>query len=168
LPPLTYNLRIGQISGYDPIVIFDQWSRFALYQGVNPLFSLVLEFQKKTLIEDLEIGKYEISGTDAFVTIQEYQTRPASEGFIEAHRKYLDIQVLLAGEELMGICPLAEGQPGSYDAGKDFLKVEGSVDFQRFKPGYFMVFHPQDGHMPGIQSGSTPVLVRKAVFKVVV
>lgn len=147
-------------------MIFDEWSNFPLYHKLHPLFPVVQEFVTNTPLDTLPDGKHEIQGEDCLVILQQYQTKPATQSFIESHRKYLDIQLLLSGEEHMGITPLALSRPGDYDTSRDLIIVEGNPDFLVLKPGFFTIFHPQDAHMPGIQSGRSPVQVRKAVFKV--
>ena len=45
-------------------------------------------------------GKHELRGEEVFFNLQEYETKPEQK--LEAHKKYIDIQVVAVGEELMG------------------------------------------------------------------
>src|SRR5690606_10129714 len=139
---------------------------FPLYVKNHPLFQRVLDFVAENPLESLENGKHEIQGKDCFVIVAEYETKPVEKSIFEAHRKYLDIQVMLYGEERMGILPLSLTTPGTYEPDRDFLPISGNPDLLRFPAGFFMIFHPQDAHMPGVQTESGISKVRKAVFKV--
>lgn len=99
---------------------------------------------------------------------QVYRTRPRAECFFESHRKYIDIQFVLDGEEIIDVIPisgLAVDEP--YSAEKDVIKYADSAGGSRLRirAGEAAIFFPEDGHMPG-QFASAPALVRKTVVKV--
>ena len=85
------------------------------------------------------------------------------EAVLESHRKMIDIQIPLTGDETMGYSPLKELKPTPYDETKDisFYK-ECSGSFVTVKKGMFAIFFPQDAHAPGV----TPTALKKAVFKI--
>ena len=147
-------------------MIFDQLSNFHLYLPLHPQFAAVRAFLQRTDADALAPGRYEIDGQGAFALVSEYQTRARAEGFIECHRRYLDIQLLTQGAERIGICPRSAGRELPYDSEKDFLKLEGSVDYLTLRPGAFAIFFPDDGHMPNLRLGSVPRAVKKVVFKI--
>ena len=96
-----------------------------------------------------------------------YVSRLPAETFFETHRKYIDVQVLFAGEEIMEIADralLTLDVP--YDVEKDFIKyqVYGTPSKLLVKDGVVAVFFPVDGHMA--HAVAQPVLVRKVVVKV--
>lgn len=105
-----------------------------------------------------------------FAIEQVYQTKPRPEGFFESHRKYIDVQVVVAGAELMeveDISRLTVSQ--AYDAERDFLKYADTATASRLvvRAGDVAIFYPADGHMPTLQLGRSE-LVRKTVVKVAV
>jgi len=107
-------------------------------------------------------------GGGVYVSEMAYQTKARSDGFFETHRKHIDVQVIVQGDELMEVAPaelLAVTQP--YDAAKDFAKHAdtklGSV--LRVRESDVAVFWPADAHMPSLAIAG-PALVRKAVVKV--
>jgi YhcH/YjgK/YiaL family protein len=112
-------------------------------------------------------GKYKIGRKGTFALVQEYPTREESDGFIECHRKYIDIQYLAKGTEKVGICAVSSCKPLiPYDPEKDFQKLKGKVDFITLEPNVFAVFFPGDGHMPAIKKGNRNEKVRKIVVKI--
>ncbi|SMF03942.1 YhcH/YjgK/YiaL family protein [Desulfovibrio gilichinskyi] len=120
----------------------------------------------------LELGKHVIDGEDVFALVSEYETKVHAEGRFEAHRKYVDIQFLLSGREILGWAALKNLEPEVlYDQTRDveFLKLLPEVpSLSTFKPGLFMAFFPEDGHMPGLAYANNPEPVKKVVVKITV
>jgi YhcH/YjgK/YiaL family protein len=112
-------------------------------------------------------GRVDIDGDSVFALVQEYNTKPLEQGFWEAHRKYIDIQYVVSGEEHMGYANLAQLNAGDYDAAKDFLPLHGDGSFLRLPAGMFTLFLPEDAHMPGM-AVDQPQPVKKVVVKVAV
>jgi len=105
----------------------------------------------------------------AFALEQVYLTKPRAEGFFESHRKYIDVQVVVEGVELMELADISRltvSKP--YDAEKDYLAYADYADASvlRLVEGDGAVFFPADGHMPGLRPGVAANLVRKTVIKV--
>ncbi len=99
---------------------------------------------------------------------QVYRTRSRSNCFYESHRKYIDVQCVLVGEEIVDVRPIGQLHVDKpYRPEKDVIKYHdpGSGDPIRLGPGQAAVFFPEDGHMPGLLS-LEPTLVRKTVVKV--
>lgn len=145
-------------------MIFDAISNFKNYVGIDHRFRVVGEYIRNQLLVNPSVGKYDISD-GVVVIVSEYLTKNSSQGIIECHQKYIDIQVVLAGAEKIGICSKYECKLSEYDEEKDFQRLEGEVNFITLIPGYFMVFFPDDGHMPQI-SHHRQQKVRKVVFKI--
>lgn len=147
-------------------MIFDRLDNFSLYLPLHPHFADVLAFLRGCDPDALPVGRREVNEGGAFVLVSEYLTRPLSESFIECHRRYIDIQLLTRGAEGVGICSRHSSRELSYDAEKDFLKLEGDTDLITLRAGSFAVFFPDDGHMPMLQLAEGPAPVKKLVFKI--
>lgn len=115
-----------------------------------------------------QLGKVEIDGQQVFALIQNYDSKVRSAGFWEAHRQYIDVQYVAAGEELMGYVNLSHVNAGEYDASRDFLPAHGEGNFLRMPAGTFIILTPQDVHMPGLAVNDQPQPVKKVVVKVAV
>ena len=112
-------------------------------------------------------GRYDL-GDGSFYVINEYDTRPAAELRAESHRRYCDVQVMLAGREQMGWTPRRDDSPASpYDAAADirFYAAGLALDWQPFVPGDVFVFSPDDIHCPGVVLDH-PARIRKVVGKI--
>jgi YhcH/YjgK/YiaL family protein len=108
-------------------------------------------------------------GGGVFVMEQVYETKPRAEGFFESHRKYIDVQVVAEGEELMEVIDASRitvREP--YAADRDLiLYAEGTdASLLRAVAGQVAVFFPVDVHMPSLRLRTAPSLVRKAVVKI--
>ena len=115
-------------------------------------------------------GKFWIKEPDIFAQISSYQTKPHHEGRLEAHKKYVDLQILLSGSEIIDVTPLAELIPETdYDKENDirFYKVSGvPVARLSMEPGGFALFFPQDAHCPQLTPHTGVSSVKKVVIKV--
>ena len=91
------------------------------------------------------------------------------QGVLESHRSFVDIQVVLAGQEIIEVWPTTELKEKSpYNRDKDVVLYQiPDSSFLRLvlQPGYFAVFFPQDAHMPQIAIAEAAPL-RKLVIKV--
>lgn len=104
----------------------------------------------------------------AFALEQVYLPKPRSAGFFESHRRYIDVQVIVAGEELMEVEEIARlvvAEP--YNPERDLIKYAdtAAAAVLRMRTGDAAVFFPEDGHMPSLHWRG-PGLVRKTVVKV--
>lgn len=147
-------------------MIIDKLTNAPFYYGLNIKIKKSLEYLNNTDLITLENGRYEIEGDDIFVIIQDYKTKLLSEGRFEAHRKYIDIQYIIEGRESMGYVNLDKFNPETeYDFEKDIVFGKGEGIFLLANKGDFIVFAPQDAHMPGI-SVQESEYVKKAVIKI--
>lgn len=102
-----------------------------------------------------EIKTYEprvipLSGGNRIV-ISTNVTKDPANGTIEAHRRYLDIQYVVEGEEAMGWADVQDLTPdGEFDVEKDIGFYKGHLDFLRIAAGNCYVVFPEDAHMPTV------------------
>ncbi len=113
-------------------------------------------------------GSYEIDGEALFAILCSYPTRQADSALFEAHKKYIDIQVVLAGQERIDVSldeDIEVSQP--YDEDKDVVLFNAPQIYSTLmmRAGEFAIFYPQDIHRPSC-SIKDPQDVRKLVVKV--
>jgi YhcH/YjgK/YiaL family protein len=146
-------------------MIVDQISNSKLYESINPRLAKAFKFLITTDLKKFEPGTFEIDGKEIFAMFSAYETHPVDELKWEAHKKYLDIQVLIEGDEKMGFAPLwSVKEVISYNEAKDIAFYTGSGDFVTLGVGQFVIFMPQDAHQPCIQK-DRPAPVKKVVIK---
>ena len=67
----------------------------------------------------------------------------------EAHRRFLDIQYVLTGQDVVGWAPISRLTPaGEFNVDGDIGFFDGEVEMIRIPAGYCYVVFPEDGHMP--------------------
>src|SRR5580704_4265576 len=98
-------------------MIFDKIENYAIYENISPLIKKAFEYLKQTDFSGMENGKYVVDGDDVFAILQEYDTKNDAHAKLEAHRKYIDVQYIISGEEFIGVRPLINQAPcKEYDA----------------------------------------------------
>lgn len=147
-------------------MITDHINNSQLYTKLGGRIATALNYLAETDFSMLEPGKYEVDGSDVYAIVQQYETKPAESGKWEAHRKYIDIQYIVSGEEQMGYANIDDlNVSEAYNEDKDCLFLEGSGSMLHCKPGTFILFAPQDAHMPCLADGA-PAMVKKTVMKI--
>lgn len=105
----------------------------------------------QTLDPSLPDGRHELEGERIYALLSSYETSRAEECRFEAHRKYIDAQILLEGEEKIEASLSKDLKTlEEYSATKDVLFLEPPPDpaSLAMRPGYFAVFFPHDVHRP--------------------
>jgi biofilm protein TabA len=148
-------------------MIIDKLSNSRLYARLNESIQAAFVYLERTDLNTLSIGRHEIDGQQMYAMLQEYETKPRNRGIWEAHRRYIDLQVMLQGAEKIGYANIAHLTQGVYDPAKDYFPLSGEGDFLTLKIGCFMLLFPEDGHMPGIEL-ELPQSVKKIVIKIAV
>lgn len=136
---------------------------------MTPLFKKAVDFLRRNNISRLPEGRVEIDKNMVFALVQRYETIPTETPLFEAHRKYIDIQFIVTGTEIIGWAPIERLTiTETYDANKDacFGKVaERQWASLSLKEGQLAVFWPEDGHAPRL-AVKEPHRVMKIVVKV--
>ncbi|MDD4101363.1 MAG: YhcH/YjgK/YiaL family protein [Kiritimatiellae bacterium] len=149
-------------------MIVDVIENSTAYESIHPLFKSAFAFLKDSRNHSAEDGRTDISGDKLFALTQSYETKPAHDGRHEAHRNYIDIQFIAAGEEVIGYAPLADLQTVTeFDPKSDAGFYEGPHTLIKLRRGMFAVFFPQDAHMP-CRHIDKSASVKKIVLKVAV
>src|SRR4030042_2055902 len=99
------------------------------YYNVHPAFEKAFAFLRQEGLAELPAGRHEIDGDRLFCMISKGPSRSRSEAKLEAHRKYIDIQYVIAGTDEMGWKPTADCKltDTAYNAEKD-------IEFFKDKP----------------------------------
>ncbi|HMN24209.1 MAG TPA: YhcH/YjgK/YiaL family protein [Ignavibacteriaceae bacterium] len=147
-------------------MIIDKLSNSQLYSGLGERINKAFVYLMETDFSKMELGKYEIDGDNIFAIVNEYQTKDAREGKLEAHKKYIDVQYVAKGSELMGYAPLSTQKViDEYNEQNDITFFSGEKSFAKVDEEMFAIFFPTDVHLPGIKLNKS-AYVKKVVIKV--
>ena len=122
---------------------------------------------KAQVTDETPLGKHDIDGDRAFYPVSEDTTEPFEKRRAEYHARYLDIQIVLKGQEGMTFSALPAGKPDTdWLADKDiaFLAEGAQEKTVILSEGDFVVCYPGEVHKPRCAVGA-PAKVRKAVVK---
>jgi biofilm protein TabA len=117
----------------------------------------------------LNTGVHKLDGDALKANIDEYETGPVADRRFEAHQKYIDVQVMLDGQERqdVSVAPdLVPSTPYAPETDVAFFQTPESFATIHLSPGSFVVYFPQDAHRPGCAIGDTPAPVRKVCMKI--
>ncbi len=144
-------------------MVFDTLENLETYRNIHPRIYKGLDILRSDL-SAMEDGRYPVEGEDLFFTLQTYETKPDNL-FPEAHKKYVDIQYMLTGAEIIGVGALKDMTEVESRPENDISLYQGPLDRITLTPGKFVVLWPQDAHAAGIAVGA-PGPCRKCVVKV--
>jgi YhcH/YjgK/YiaL family protein len=149
-------------------MLYDHIHNINTYASLSPDILVGLEFLRDAK-PDIANGVYQLNPRVKAI-VSEYETKPQNPNGYEAHRQYIDIQCTLQGQERVACLPiekLTETKP--YNEDGDCALYSADTTCQPLEmtigAGYFAIFFPQDGHMPGL-SAPSPSPVKKVVVKV--
>lgn len=139
------------------------------YDYLDEKFRAAYKWLRETDIKSLPEGSYPILGDEVVANVQEYTTSPKEERSFEAHDKYFDIQYMVSGEEVFGVCKRDTLTVVQEKPENDLIlykepEFSGEV---YLKEGDLIVVAPEDAHKPRCAAGN-PMAVKKVVVKVAV
>jgi YhcH/YjgK/YiaL family protein len=119
----------------------------------------------------LQTGElYPIEGDKIFAKISEYDTNPKEERQAERHEKYIDIQCIAGGSEMIGAGLLDNVGNVTMDKMEtnDAMKYADMQDdvIVTLTPGTFAIYFPWDIHRANCNPGLESVHVKKVLVKV--
>lgn len=139
------------------------------YKSIKELSSEAYDFVQKLMRENVADGRHELGG-GVFANMMSYETKKRKDLLFEAHKQYIDIQIMVRGSEIITtehiddmhkyacVHPFGDGDAELYECNND------GVDYV-LGEGDFIILYPEDAHMPCVCI-EEPKNVRKAVIKV--
>ena len=152
-------------------MIYDQTKSLAGYKGISKNLDAAIDYLLKNDVTKLPDGKHPVVGSDTvIVQVSRYETKNPAEAKFEAHKKYIDIQMVVDGKEGCYYLPL-EGleEDGAFIAERDvgFYKGENTCCFP-LEAGMFAIFFPADVHKPSCDYEGKKSKNHKVILKVLV
>lgn len=137
--------------------------RLGLHAGAIPHWGRLQAFLSATDLTSLDVGRVDIDGDRLFAIVAEDGNRDERPP-LEAHRRYVDVQIALDGAfdilwRPLGTC-VREHTPYSDDRDILFMADE-PTDRITMRPGVAAVLYPEDAHAPQ----PPREWVKKIVFK---
>ncbi|WP_260861755.1 N-acetylneuraminate anomerase [Citrobacter sp. Marseille-Q6884] len=136
--------------------------------GLHPVLQQALTLAIAANPQEKTPGRYALQGDNIFMNVMQFATQSPEQKKAELHQQYIDIQVLLSGEEriLFGLSDSAR-QCEEMHVEDDYQLCSQIADEQAIvlKPGRFVIFMPREPHKPGCVV-QAPMDIKKVVIKV--
>lgn len=137
----------------------------AEYYGIHPELDKALDCLTPEFLEQAATEKTLLDGENLFVTKFHLETVLEEETFFEAHRQYLDIQVVTQGQERVEIA-----HPDTLTLTEhrgDFYGYTGTGEQTVvLRPGNFLIVFPGDAHRLKLPVGESGKPFTRVVFKI--
>lgn len=129
-------------------------------------WAAALKFLQESDLKTIALGRHDITDK-TYANVQEYNSK--TENGYEAHRLYIDIQIVISGEENIFVAPLdkAFGITKEYDVQSDCILFSTAADANAVPadPENWVVLFPNEAHKPGM-AVAEPAPIRKVVVKI--
>ena len=139
------------------------------YKPLSPNLAKAISWLEAGGWDALPEGRHEIAGTEVYALVSRYNSKTPEDARYETHRDYIDIQVVVSGQEIVE-ARTAEGLVVSVPYKPDieyFATPEpGTCHKLLLSPGTALIFFPEDAHRPGLARGGVPEPIHKVVLKV--
>lgn len=145
-------------------MVLDSLKNYDRYCEANSLFAQGIRFVIQNG-ETLPEGKYMLHGEELYVMVVEKELKRLEDAKLEAHKEYIDIQIVLDGQECFAWSNTEQCTKvgKEYDPQNDIMFFDDEPQtIIKVQAGQFLIFFPEDAHAPLIGEGK----VRKAIIKV--
>lgn len=150
-------------------MIIGKLNELKMYLGLNKNLDKAINYVMTNDLNQIEKGKSSIDGVDLMVIREEYQPRPINQCYLEGHKNYIDLQIVLKGSEYFGYCNIDNPNltvMSEYNPDKDVAKYDVLLETTyHMTDGSFAICYPNDLHMPKCQSENIEDVI-KIIFKV--
>lgn len=133
-------------------------------ESLHPDFKEVFHYIRSHGLSKLSPRRISLKEGEMWIDTAAPELRESSGADLELHREYIDIQVVLEGEETYGWEAAGDlkAERIPYDAGRDIAFYKDRPRFYfTLRPGEFVIFFPEDAHAPCIGRGQIKKLVAK-------
>jgi YhcH/YjgK/YiaL family protein len=155
-------------------MIYDQTKNLSRYAGVHPRFAKAFAFFEELMAKNAENGCHVLEGTEIekeiYVNICGGENQPKDSVRAEAHKRYIDVQILLEGDEDMFVPSHTPALTTEYQEDGDYMLYENvpldACHRLTVTEGSFAIFLAEEMHAPGHSSENRPTKIRKAIIKI--
>lgn len=129
-----------------------------------------IEYIKDNVNSNTPVGRYDIDGDNMFFMVSDSTLRHIHEANPEFHKKYLDVQIVLDGQEGMAVSTLPPHTKVLDDKLADndiaFIETPPEETMLILQSNDFIVFLPNEVHKPLCTINNKITTVRKVVVKI--
>ncbi|MGI5816494.1 MAG: YhcH/YjgK/YiaL family protein [Armatimonadota bacterium] len=148
-------------------MIIDRLENLDRYVEMHPGFEAAFDLIRNFDFDAAEDGPAEIDGERLTINVLRRDLKTKDAAKLEAHERYVDIQVMFSGEEVFGwkLTDECEQPQAPYNAEKDVILYDDTPDgYWPLLENMFVIFFPEDAHAPMVGEGKVEKLVVKVLL----
>lgn len=139
---------------------------YSQYSKNRELWEAMFKFLAETDLKNLPVGNHDIVKDRCWITVSEYLPRMSENVKVESHRKFIDLQYTLKGNEMMGLARNPEVLM-EYNEKRDVaFWTSDDITYYKAGPETFFLFFPSDLHQPSVRDDGAEEMSRKVVVKI--
>ena len=147
-------------------MIFGKKEELNSYRNISENISKGIDFLLD-FDEASPCGRYEIDSDKVYALVVNGKTKVRQDNTFEAHRKYIDLQYVIDGEEDTGYASVSDCTVEvPYNENEDYLMVKGKGSEVKVASGCFYMAFPCDAHRP--MCSKNPDEIKKIIVKIAV
>lgn len=141
-------------SGSGAIREFIEWLRKQeINSDIQARVNHALAYIQNLDFKNLNDGKTEVD-TDFYYIVQRYNTKDVSKCQFESHKKYVDVQIMVEGSEIMDLADISRLYvKQSYNSEDDYILWNEPERFTRttLRQGDYIVIYPETAHRGAVK-----------------
>jgi biofilm protein TabA len=153
-------------------MIRDHINNLNNYVSLIPSLRKIIDFVESNNLLILAPGKHEIDGDKIFAMLVETNLKKRNEIKLEAHRKYLDLHLVIKGNETIAWLPTFKGVSSmKFNKEEDYMffdnqliEEDSTISWLKLAKDEFIICFPGDAHAPLIGEGK----IKKVIFKILI
>ena len=148
-------------------MIYGKIADLPIWGEKAPSIEYALVEAKRVASGDFMLGKSLINGDALFASSSEYATAPREGKLFENHHAYIDVQMMIEGEEQIDVIIPANAPDAEYSDENDIEFAAFDKDYSTItlRAGDFLLLLPGEWHRPGVAIGEG-TKCRKTVVKI--
>lgn len=149
-------------------MIYGNLDEIKIYKGISKNLDKAIDFIIERKYINANFGKNEIDGDKIYFNYPEQAiTRDKENLELEYHKKYIDIHIVVDGEESIGYTSIDKCyETIPYDKEKDFTLMCGEIQNEFYlNKNKFLILFPFEPHLALLKVG-TEKEIKKVIFKV--
>lgn len=151
-------------------MIYGELKDLNQYRGISKNLDKAIDYILTGYYKNGVPGKNIVDGDNVYFNCPDHpMTKELEDGFFEGHKQYIDIHIVIEGEENLGFVPRSESKlTQEYDETGDYELFDGEIkNLFHLTPERFVMFFPNEPHMALLKVGEVKQ-ISKVIFKVLV
>ena len=153
-------------------MIYGEIKELNNYKGISKNLDRAIDYILTYSYKNGKVGKNVVDGEKIYFNMpdKDAKTKEIKDGFLEGHKKYIDIHIVIDGDENIGYIPNSKASAKTqYNEEGDFVEYAGELEsFFHLDNTKFLILFPDEPHMAMLKYGDKIKNIKKVIFKVLI